>query len=182
MSLQLFSRISTRERITRNLQMHLNPWDKRSQTLLNTVSEKFTQTFVRTILQLCSVSKTEMIDVDSKERQKAADAEKLMNSICNVKFVLILSGITDIYEKYGELINVFQKVNSLPHKRFDTFIHVCNKMKMMSERMNHDECEAKSCLWPTYHDDVKKLDDTYKYMGIPIVDDHSEKGPNVTRS
>jgi hypothetical protein len=40
-----------------------------------------------------------------------------MNSICNVKFVLRLSGITDIYEKYGELVNVVQKVNSLPHER-----------------------------------------------------------------
>ena len=29
----------------------------------------------------------EMRDGDSKERQKAADAEKLMNYICNVKFV-----------------------------------------------------------------------------------------------
>ena len=39
---------------------------------------------------------------DSKDRQKAVDAEKLMNSICNVKFVLTLSAITDtIYDKYG---------------------------------------------------------------------------------
>ena len=66
----------------------------------------------RAIVQCLEKTKTEMRGSDSKERQNAADAEKLMNSICNVKFVLILSGITDIYEKYGELINVVQKVNS----------------------------------------------------------------------
>ena len=33
-----------------------------------------------------------------------------------------------------------------------------------------------------YCDDVKKLDDTGEYMGVPIVDYYSEKGPNVTRS
>ena len=55
-------------------------------------------------------------------------------------------------------------------------------MKMVSEKMNNEECKAKSCSWPKYHDDVKKLDDTGKYMGVPIVDDQSEKGPSVTRS
>ena len=91
------------------------------------------------------MTKTEKRDGDSKDRQKAADAEKLMNSIYNVKFVLTLSAITDIiYDKYGELVNVVQKVNYLPHERFDTFIHVCNKTKRMSERMNHENVTRNS--------------------------------------
>ena len=53
---------------------------------------------------------------------------------------------------------------------------------MVTERMNHEECKAKSCSWPKYHDDVKKLDATGEYMGVPIVDDQNEKGPSVTRS
>ena len=72
------------------------------------------------IVQRLEMTKTEKRDGDSKDRQKAADAEKLMNSICNVKFVL--SAITDIYDKYGELVNVVQKVSYLPHQRFDNFI------------------------------------------------------------
>jgi hypothetical protein len=46
------------------------------------------------------MKKTEKRDGDSKDRQNAADAEKFMNAICNVKFVFRLSSITDIYEKY----------------------------------------------------------------------------------
>ena len=53
---------------------------------------------------------------------------------------------------------------------------------MVSERMNHKECKAKSCSWPKYHDDVKKLDDTGEYMGVPIVDDQNEKRQSITRS
>ena len=46
-------------------------------------------------------TKTEMRDGDSRSRQKAAEAEQLLNYICNVKFVLRLSGLIDIYDKYG---------------------------------------------------------------------------------
>jgi hypothetical protein len=64
------------------------------------------------------MTKAEKRDGDSKDRQNAADAENFMNSICNVKFVFrLISGITDIYEKYGELVNVVQKVHSLPHEK-----------------------------------------------------------------
>ena len=134
------------------------------------------------IVQCLEMTKTEKRDGDSKDRQKAADAEKLMKSICNVKFVLTLSAITDIYDKYGELVNVVQKVNYLPHERFDTFIHVCNEMKSMSERMNHEKCDAKFCSWPVHHRDLKELDNTGEYMGVPIVDHHDKEVPNVTRS
>ena len=53
---------------------------------------------------------------------------------------------------------------------------------MVSERVNYKECKAKSCSWPKHHDDVKELNDTGEYMGVPIVDDQSEKGPSITRS
>ncbi len=96
----------------------------------------------RAIVQCLEMTKTEMRDGDSKERQKAADAEKFMNSICNVKFILTLSGITDIYEKYGELVNVLQKVNSLPYERFDTFIYVCIFAK---SSLNYFCAATKSC-------------------------------------
>ena len=42
----------------------------------------------RAIVQCLEVTKTEKRDGDSKDSQKAADAEKLMNAICNIKFVL----------------------------------------------------------------------------------------------
>ena len=137
------------------------------------------------IVKCLENTKTEMRAGNSKERQKAADAEKLMNSICNIKFVLTLSGIIDIYDKYGELITIVQKVNSLPHERFDAFIHVCDKMKTMSKKINHEDCDVtdgKSCSWATYHGDLKKLNEVGEYMGVPIVDHHGEACPITTRS
>ena len=69
------------------------------------------------IIQCMERTKTEMRDGNSREMQKATEAEKPMRSIHNVKFVLTLSGLIDIYDKYGELINAVQIVNSLPHER-----------------------------------------------------------------
>ena len=117
-----------------------------------------------------------------KDREKAAEAEKFMHSICNIKFVLTLSGLIDIYDKYRELINVIQKVNSLPHERYDSFIHVCDKMKKMCETISHEKCNMKSCCWPCYHNDLKNLNDKGEYMEVPICDQHAEVSPNVTRS
>ena len=70
-------------------------------------------------IQCLERTKTEMRDGNSKDRERAA--KKFMHSICNFKFVLTLSSLIDIYDKYGELINVIQKVNSLPHERYDSF-------------------------------------------------------------
>jgi hypothetical protein len=50
----------------------------------------------RTIVQCLEMKKTEKRDGDSKDGQNAVDAEKFMNSICNVKFVFRLSSITDM--------------------------------------------------------------------------------------
>ena len=55
-------------------------------------------------------------------------------------------------------------------------------MKSMSERMNHEKCDAKFCSWPVYHRDLKELDNTGEYMDVPIVDHHDKEVPNVTRS
>ena len=117
-----------------------------------------------------------------KDREKAAEADKCMHSICNIKFVLTLSGLIDIYDKYRELIHVIQKVNSLPHERYDSFIHVCDKMKKMCETISHEKCNMKSCCWPCYHNDLKNLNDKGEYMEVPICDQHAEVSPNVTRS
>ena len=75
----------------------------------------------RAIVQCLEMTNTEKRDSDSKDRQKAADAENVLELHLQCQ---VLSGITGICEKYGELVNLVQKVNSLPHERFDTFIHV----------------------------------------------------------
>ena len=54
-----------------------------------------------------------------KEREKAADAKRILKKICTKKFVLELSGISDIYEVFGKVVNTCQIVDILPHERFD---------------------------------------------------------------
>ena len=72
------------------------------------------------LIQCLERTKTEMRDGNSKDRERAAEAKKFMH-FCNFKFVLTMSSLIDIYDKYGELINVIQKVNSLPRERYDSF-------------------------------------------------------------
>ena len=110
--------------------------------------------------------------------QKATEAEKRMHSICNNKFVLT-SALIDTYQKYGELINIVQRVNSLPYERYDAFNHACEKMKEMHERVSHGECNEKSCRWPSYDKDLKILNDTGEYMGAPIC--HQYAGLNLSQ-
>ena len=61
----------------------------------------------------------------SKSRQAASDAAQLKNKLANKKFVLTLSGVCNIYKRFGHCINVLQIVSILPHERFDKFHEVC---------------------------------------------------------
>ena len=51
----------------------------------------------------------------SKIREKADDAKRLLKKLSNKKFVLELSGISDIYEVFGKVVNTCQIVDILPH-------------------------------------------------------------------
>ena len=112
---------------------------------------------------------------DSKSRQAASDAAQLKNKCANKKFVLTLSRVCDIHERFGHGINVLQIVSILPHERFDKFHEVCiEKLLQMSKvieshaRSPMPEDGKKIYLWPKYHT-------TGKYWGIPILDDNPEQ-------
>ena len=51
----------------------------------------------------------------SKIREKADDAKRLLKKLSNKKFVLVLSGISDINEVFGKVVNTCQIVDILPH-------------------------------------------------------------------
>ena len=40
-----------------------------------------------------------------KIREKGQDADRILKKICNKKFVLQLSGISDIYDVFGKIVN-----------------------------------------------------------------------------
>ena len=39
--------------------------------------------------------------------------------MCTKKFVLEPSGISDVYDVFGKIVNIRQDVDVLPHERFD---------------------------------------------------------------
>ena len=55
----------------------------------------------------------------AKDREKAADAKNILKRITNKKFVLQLSGISDVYEVFGKIVNSCQIVDILPFERHD---------------------------------------------------------------
>ena len=67
------------------------------------------------------------------------------------KFCLTLSGLTDIYDWTGCFVNVMQKVDILPHERYDAAMRVLDTMtKMRAEISCHKQ--TGNCVWPNYHE------------------------------
>ena len=122
---------------------------------------------------------------NAKERDKAGDALRLHNKIVNKKFCMLLSGAADIYDMFGTLVNLCQKVNILPHERYVYFINIMFKFQIMIDTIDHKECIKISrdkavadkkdpkttkveCLWPRYHNDLIEIKESGSYRSIEI--------------
>ena len=115
----------------------------------------------------------------TENNTKCEDAERILKAIENKQFVLYLSGISDLYEIFGEVANVCQTVDLLPHERYDITVAIIEKFKKMNDCIKHDKCveiskkesnsklkdaETINCLWPRYHSDLNTLQKSQKYM------------------
>ena len=124
-------------------------------------------------------------DGNSQEKEKARDADDMLNQIGNIRFCLSLSGITDLYDRFGCLVNICQTVNILPHERYDKLLKVVQGFDEMARAIDHSSCndsaqespslldeeemaEKQLCSWQNYHKDLKKVQDSGKYMGVVI--------------
>ena len=92
--------------------------------------------------------------------------------IQNKRVCVHLSGIADVYAVFGTLVNVVQKVNILPHERYNNFVKVLDKMVKMTDQMN-DVCIDDNCLWPRFHADIKELSEHELYQNVKIQRDSS---------
>ena len=130
----------------------------------------------------------------SKIREKAQEAERILQKICNKKFVLQLSGISDIYDVFGKIVNTSQIVDMLPFERFDKVNSAVNDLKDMSKHLDHSEC-VKSyknsrdfvgnfpesgkinghCKWPLYHGDLSDLNTHKKFQRVEIKNSFEKK-------
>ena len=78
-------------------------------------------------------------NANAKEREKATDAENMLNRITNKKFVLELSGISDVYEVFGKIVNTCQIVDILPFERFDAVRKAVDELEDMLEHQDDEK-------------------------------------------
>jgi len=119
---------------------------------------------------------------DNKDQEKFNDVKRLHDMIKNKRFCMNLSGLTDVYGEFGSFVNIIQKVDILPHERYDSAIKILDKMVKMKNQLScHEKCmENKSCLWPNYHEDQKKLNCNETYQNVRI-DRDKDSRPYRTR-
>ena len=117
---------------------------------------------------------------DSKVRENADKAKELKGKILNVVFMLTLSGLVDLYEQFGTIVQITQMVHLLPHERLDLYNKSVGHMRNMALALeDHKNCEKYlqpdtkiKCLWPKNHGDKKSLLESKEIRGLKIVGNH----------
>lgn len=113
---------------------------------------------------------------NARIREKGDEARTLKGKILNVDFLLLLSGLVDVYEQFGVIVQYTQMVHLLPHERYDLFTKGIGQMKKMTLCVDHKNCEIlcedkkKPCMWPKSHADKKSLKEKGTIRDIPVVD------------
>ena len=107
------------------------------------------------------------IDENNRNKMKYA---KLSNKILNVRFLASLSGATDEYDVFSELVQKLQTVCLLHNERFDQAMLIVSKFSQMLDTVdivncccddnNNNDCSA--CLWPNFHMDIKSLEPSFR--------------------
>ena len=127
-------------------------------------------------------------DVAAKVRDKARTSREVKGKIMNVRFQLTLSSLADIYDQFGKVVNTAQEVHLLPHERIDRYFEAVEEMKLMEKCLAHHEdchiCKPNSdpktvCLWKLNHADKDSLKKSKSIRGLPVIDQHEEKGKNI---
>ena len=90
---------------------------------------------------------------NSKAKEQADNAEHMERKISNRKFAIILCGVTDIYNVFGQIVGVLQSVNSLPFQYYDRFINLLKVLESMSSGSisDYSKCCRDNCLWPNLY-------------------------------
>ena len=76
-----------------------------------------------------------MISKDIIARDKGINARTLKGKILNVDFLLCLSGLVDIYEQFGVIVQVTQMVHLLPLERMDLYRKIVGKQAQLRAAM-----------------------------------------------
>ena len=105
---------------------------------------------------------------ESSYKQKwANEAANLEGLLFNGMRLLHIAGEGDIYNVYGHLINVVQKVQLFPSERVASFDKELEELKQMALHTDHSQCPEK-CYWPQYHSAVATYLEDSTIMGVPV--------------
>ena len=101
----------------------------------------------------------------------------------NWLFGFSLSGTTDVYKVYRKISCILQKINILPHEKYDCFKHYLTTFSNMLKTISLENCPCllidsedvfwrgvteEVCLWPRLHEDVRNALELGTYRGINL--------------
>ena len=77
---------------------------------------------------------------------------------CNQWTLSLLAGLCDIYNAYGNLVNVVHMFRLFPHQRYEKFLSELAKMRQISDHITESNCSNKTCPLKYYHGAKKSLE------------------------
>ena len=119
---------------------------------------------------------------DQQIRRKGQEARELKGAFLNQQTILLLAGLTDIYNIFGTLVNISQEYTLFPHQRLQKFDKTVEKMKSINDHLNVTDCSEKNCLMKYYHQSCLSLFKDGKIQNVFIPDRFPTKaaGLNTT--
>ena len=129
--------------------------------------------FLAVVKCLLAIEKDLENNPSTQNNEKLADARRLLKAVNNKQFALELSGISDVYNQFGHLVNIVQKVNLLPWERYDQALDQIMVFETMEYTvLSHDRCVSSGdeCLWPRFHSDQETLLSQETYMGAKVTE------------
>ena len=59
-----------------------------------------------------------------------------------MQFLLNLSGLADVYEQFGALVNFAQMFHLLPHERYELYMKDVERLDMIKCLSDHRKCKS----------------------------------------
>ena len=139
-----------------------------------TVYEQFFKNYPALV---CTLEETHdfLKDGTSREKEKSANAGRIRSKLISQQFVIRLCGICDIYNLFSDIVNLLQKVNILPHIKYEKFNLLILKLEDMCLTISdHYKCLKDQCNWPYLHGNHDSIVNDNIFRGIslcePIID------------
>ena len=123
---------------------------------------------------------------NTQVRTKADKATELHGKVLSLDFLLTLSGLADIYEQFGVIVQVTQMVHLLPHERLDMYTKAVKMLSTMALCQDHvkcaehcDESVKVKCFWPLNHADKRSFSEKGKIRDLTVVNKHGVRAAGL---